>query len=90
MGKDNSSSAEIAPQVGVVYNKHIVPIMMWNHVMEGPLLARYRSDTLQMSFWGATVITNFFTAIPWIGEDLVKVLWGGFSVDNATLNRFFS
>ena len=44
----------------------------------------------QMSFWGAKVITNLFSAIPWIGEDLVVLLWGGFSVDNPTLNRFFS
>jgi len=44
----------------------------------------------QMSFWGATVITNLFSAIPIIGDSLVKWLWGGFSVDNATLNRFFS
>ena len=38
----------------------------------------------------ATVITNLFSAIPWIGVDLVNLIWGGFSVDNATLNRFFS
>jgi quinol-cytochrome oxidoreductase complex cytochrome b subunit len=44
----------------------------------------------QMSFWGATVITNLFSAIPLIGESIVTWLWGGFSVDNATLNRFFS
>ena len=44
----------------------------------------------QMSFWGATVITNLFSALPFIGEPLVQWLWGGFSVDNATLNRFFS
>lgn len=44
----------------------------------------------QMSFWGATVITNLFSAIPWVGESIVTWLWGGFSVDNATLNRFFS
>jgi len=44
----------------------------------------------QMSFWGATVITNMASAIPYIGGDLVQFLWGGFSVDNATLNRFFS
>jgi len=43
-----------------------------------------------MSFWAATVITNFATAVPYIGESLVQILWGGFSVDNATLNRFFS
>ncbi len=44
----------------------------------------------QMSFWGATVITNLFSAIPIVGESIVQWLWGGFSVDNATLNRFFS
>lgn len=44
----------------------------------------------QMSFWAATVITNFFTAFPIIGDKIVTLLWGGFSVDNATLNRFFS
>lgn len=44
----------------------------------------------QMSFWGATVITNLASAIPYIGQSLVHWLWGGFSVDNATLNRFFS
>jgi len=44
----------------------------------------------QMSFWGATVITNLFTAIPLIGNKLVTLLWGGYSIDNPTLNRFFS
>jgi quinol-cytochrome oxidoreductase complex cytochrome b subunit len=44
----------------------------------------------QMSFWGATVITNLFSAIPLFGEAIVTWLWGGFSVDNPTLNRFFS
>ncbi|MFN8928250.1 MAG: cytochrome b [Rhodospirillales bacterium] len=44
----------------------------------------------QMSFWGATVITNLFSAIPLVGEAIVTWLWGGFSVDNATLNRFFA
>nr|QGX04668.1 cytochrome b [Undinula vulgaris] len=44
----------------------------------------------QMSFWGATVITNLFSAIPYIGGDLVQWMWGGFAVDNATLTRFFS
>lgn len=43
-----------------------------------------------MSFWGATVITNLISAIPYIGNDIVQWLWGGFSVSNATLNRFFS
>ncbi|TQV83541.1 cytochrome b [Denitrobaculum tricleocarpae] len=44
----------------------------------------------QMSFWGATVITNLFSAIPVFGESIVVWLWGGFSVDNPTLNRFFA
>ncbi|MGA8902276.1 cytochrome c1 [Bradyrhizobium sp.] len=44
----------------------------------------------QMSFWGATVITNLFSAIPGIGNDIVTLLWGGYSVGNPTLNRFFS
>nr|YP_010222678.1 cytochrome b [Urolabida histrionica]UCC46141.1 cytochrome b [Urolabida histrionica] len=44
----------------------------------------------QMSLWGATVITNLLSAIPYLGSILVKWLWGGYSVDNATLNRFFA
>jgi ubiquinol-cytochrome c reductase cytochrome b/c1 subunit len=44
----------------------------------------------QMSFWGATVITNLFSAIPLVGDSIVTLLWGGFSVDNPTLNRFFA
>jgi ubiquinol-cytochrome c reductase cytochrome b/c1 subunit len=44
----------------------------------------------QMSFWGATVITSLFSAIPLVGESITTWLWGGFSVDNATLNRFFA
>ena len=44
----------------------------------------------QMSFWGATVITNLFSAIPFVGENIVSWLWGGFAVDNPTLNRFYS
>jgi ubiquinol-cytochrome c reductase cytochrome b subunit len=44
----------------------------------------------QMSFWGATVITNLFSAIPLVGETIVSYLWGGYSVGNPTLNRFFS
>nr|YP_010940176.1 cytochrome b [Chrysemys dorsalis]WLN41544.1 cytochrome b [Chrysemys dorsalis] len=44
----------------------------------------------QMSFWGATVITNLLSAIPFIGNTLVQWIWGGFSVDNATLTRFFT
>lgn len=44
----------------------------------------------QMSFWAATVITSLCSALPFVGESLVTWLWGGYSVDNATLNRFFS
>nr|QYL33627.1 cytochrome b [Ovis aries] len=44
----------------------------------------------QMSFWGATVITNLLSAIPYIGTNLVEWIWGGFSVDKATLTRFFA
>jgi quinol-cytochrome oxidoreductase complex cytochrome b subunit len=44
----------------------------------------------QMSYWAATVITNLFSAIPLVGNSIVTLLWGGFSVDNPTLNRFFS
>jgi ubiquinol-cytochrome c reductase cytochrome b subunit len=44
----------------------------------------------QMSYWGATVITNLFSAIPVVGSKIVTWLWGGFSVDNPTLNRFFA
>lgn len=44
----------------------------------------------QMSFWGATVITNFLSAIPWVGNEIVQWVWGGFSISNPTLGRFFS
>ena len=44
----------------------------------------------QMSLWGATVITNLMSAIPWVGQDIDEFIWGGFSVNNATLNRFFA
>ena len=44
----------------------------------------------QMSFWGATVITNLFSAVPYVGDSIVTLLWGGYSVGNPTLNRFFS
>src|SRR5918912_927882 len=44
----------------------------------------------QMSYWAATVITNLFSAVPVVGNDIVTLLWGGFTVGNPTLNRFFS
>lgn len=59
-------------------------------MMMGTAFIGYVLPWGQMSFWGATVITNMLSAIPWIGTDLVQWVWGGFSVDNATLNRFFS
>src|SRR3989442_5464163 len=45
---------------------------------------------VQMSFWGATVITNLFSAVRYFGESIVTLLWGGYSVGNPTLNRFYS
>jgi ubiquinol-cytochrome c reductase cytochrome b subunit len=44
----------------------------------------------QMSYWAATVITNLLSAIPWIGKELVEFIWGGFSVGNPTLTRFYA
>ena len=44
----------------------------------------------QISFWGATVITNLLSAVPYVGDTIVQWVWGGFAVDNATLNRFFT
>ena len=59
-------------------------------LMMGTAFMGYVLPWGQMSFWGATVITNLFSAIPVIGKNIVDWLWGGFSVDNPTLNRFFS
>jgi len=59
-------------------------------LMMGTAFMGYVLPWGQMSFWGATVITNLFSAIPIVGESIVELLWGGFSVDNPTLNRFFS
>ncbi|KCV67185.1 cytochrome b (mitochondrion) [Fonticula alba] len=59
-------------------------------IMMGTAFLGYVLPWGQMSFWAATVITNMLSAIPWIGQDFVQFVWGGFSVDNATLNRFFS
>ena len=58
-------------------------------LMMGTAFMGYVLPWGQMSFWGATVITNLFSAIPLIGGKIVTWLWGGFSVDNPTLNRFF-
>lgn len=59
-------------------------------LMMGTAFMGYVLPWGQMSFWGATVITNLASAIPLIGDQIVIWLWGGYSVDNATLNRFFS
>lgn len=59
-------------------------------VMTGIAFLGYVLPWGQMSFWGATVITNMVSAIPYLGADIVSFIWGGFSVDNPTLNRFFS
>lgn len=59
-------------------------------IMMGTAFMGYVLPWGQMSFWGATVITNLASAVPFIGDSIVYWLWGGFSVDNATLNRFFS
>jgi len=59
-------------------------------LMMGTAFLGYVLPYGQMSLWGATVITNLISAIPWIGQDIVEFIWGGFSVNNATLNRFFA
>ena len=59
-------------------------------LMMGTAFMGYVLPWGQMSFWGATVITNLATAIPLVGQPIVDWLWGGFTVNNATLNRFFS
>jgi ubiquinol-cytochrome c reductase cytochrome b/c1 subunit len=59
-------------------------------LMMGTAFIGYILPWGQMSLWGATVITNLLTAIPYIGENLAQWIWGGFSVGNPTLNRFFS
>ena len=59
-------------------------------VMMATAFMGYVLPWVQMSYWGATVITNLFSAIPLVGDSIVTWLWGGFSVSNPTLNRFFS
>nr|YP_010702020.1 cytochrome b [Dexia tenuiforceps]WCL18808.1 cytochrome b [Dexia tenuiforceps] len=59
-------------------------------LMMGTAFMGYVLPWGQMSFWGATVITNLLSAIPYLGIDLVQWVWGGFAVDNATLTRFFT
>nr|ATI10786.1 cytochrome b [Plenaster craigi] len=80
---------------GIYYGSY-TKIMVWN---VGVLLFLLMIITAfigyvlpwgQMSFWAATVITNLLSAMPYIGDDIVRWVWGGFSVSNATLNRFYS
>ncbi len=82
---------------GLYYGSYKSPreILWWLGViilllMMGTAFMGYVLPWGQMSFWGATVITNLFSAIPGVGDYIVSLLWGGFSVDNPTLNRFFA
>ena len=71
--------------IGVWYTGIIIFLLMMGTAFIGYVL-----PWGQMSFWGATVITNLVTAVPYLGKHIAFWLWGGFSVDNATLKRFFS
>ena len=80
---------------GLYFRSYRKTILWWTGVaiflsMMATAFMGYVLPWGQMSFWGATVITNLFTAIPVIGLSVAKWLWGGFAIDNATLNRFFS
>jgi ubiquinol-cytochrome c reductase cytochrome b subunit len=74
---------------GLYYSSYKSPrVLVWSMIATGFL--GYVLPYGQMSLWGATVITNLLSAIPIFGQDIVELIWGGFSVSNATLNRFFS
>lgn len=82
---------------GIYYGSYMQPRqLLWCSgviifiLMMGTAFMGYVLPWGQMSFWGATVITNLATAIPIVGQPIVDWLWGGFTVNNATLNRFFS
>ena len=82
---------------GLYYGSYKSPrVLVWSIgviilvVMMATAFLGYVLPYGQMSLWGATVITNLLSAIPFFGQDLVELIWGGFSVSNATLNRFFS
>jgi quinol-cytochrome oxidoreductase complex cytochrome b subunit len=82
---------------GLYYGSYTKPReMLWNIgviilvLMMATAFIGYVLPWGQMSFWGATVITNLLSAIPFVGDDIVMWLWGGFAISNATLNRFFS
>ena len=81
---------------GLYYGSYKAPreVLWWIGIiiylcMMGTAFMGYVLPWGQLSFWGATVITNLFSAIPLVGKSVVTLLWGGFSVDNPTLNRFF-
>lgn len=82
---------------GLYYNSYIKPReMLWNVgvvILFLMIITAFMGYVLpwgQMSFWGATVITNLFSAVPIIGQNIVIVLWGGYAIANATLTRFYS
>jgi len=82
---------------GLYYSSYKSPrVLVWTIgviifiVMMATAFLGYVLPYGQMSLWGATVITNLLSAVPVFGQDLVELIWGGFSVSNATLNRFFS
>jgi len=82
---------------GLYYSSYKTPrVLVWSIgviiliLMIGTAFLGYVLPYGQMSLWGATVITNLLSAIPVFGQDIVELIWGGFSVNNATLNRFFS
>nr|AWB97810.1 apocytochrome b [Pneumocystis jirovecii]AWB97840.1 apocytochrome b [Pneumocystis jirovecii]AWB97856.1 apocytochrome b [Pneumocystis jirovecii]AWB97886.1 apocytochrome b [Pneumocystis jirovecii]AWB97901.1 apocytochrome b [Pneumocystis jirovecii] len=82
---------------GIYYGSYRTPrILVWSIgvviflIMIVTAFLGYVLPFGQMSLWGATVITNLMSAIPWIGNDIVNFIWGGFSVNHATLNWFFS
>lgn len=82
---------------GIYYSSYTKPrIITWSIgviiflLLMGTAFVGYVLPWGQMSFWGATVITNLISAIPIVGKDIVEWIWGGFSIGNPTLNRFFS
>nr|YP_010238595.1 cytochrome b [Oestrus ovis]QTE20652.1 cytochrome b [Oestrus ovis] len=80
---------------GIYYNSYLfIPTWMIGvlilFLVMGTAFMGYVLPWGQMSFWGATVITNLLSAIPYLGIELVQWIWGGFAVDNATLTRFFT
>jgi quinol-cytochrome oxidoreductase complex cytochrome b subunit len=82
---------------GLYYGSYKAPreVLWWVGLliyltMMGTAFMGYVLPWGQLSFWGATVITNLFSAIPVVGDAIVTLLWGGFSIDNPTLNRFYA